>query len=289
MDQTPITGQGPLVPPDAEMARQYLAEAAAVTERRDRAVDRRALARLQIINAAATAVFLIASVILLRRPEGGGAQALLFGFLLYSQVMSGIAQRSGLQWRFTRERAPVVIVGAVVMVIVIAAFGLAVFVPSLPRAATVLPGVLVLGVFGGFGAVQLVRAPREPLGQKVPRVPLPRAARVGMFAVGILFGALLALASAPAGAITSTLLLLIAVCVLAWLAASSTDFGLPALGALWRWPHEVGLAIAVILLLGLTLLDLGGEGGATTGALAGGAVVLLFVALSFVPGRGERD
>lgn len=185
-----------------------------MTGRRQRAVDRRALAWLQIVSAVVTAAFLVASVIALRRPADGGAQALLFAFLVYGQIFSGSAQRSGLQWRFTR---------------------------------------------------------------------------VGTLGVGVVLGALLMLSVAPAGVLASVLLLLLALCVLAWFCAGATDLGLPAIGALWRWPHEVGLAIGFALLVGLTVFDVGrAEGGATAGVIAGCGVVLLFVGLTFVPGRGVR-
>jgi hypothetical protein len=289
MDQKPVAGQEALVPPDAETARRYLEEARAVTGRRQRAVDRRALAWLQIVSAVVTAAFLVASVIALRRPADGGAQALLFAFLVYGQIFSGSAQRSGLQWRFTRGQWPLVVSGAAAMVLALVAFGFAVFVPDVPWWVAVLPGALVLLVFGGYGAVRLARASSDPPGPDVPRVPLPRGARVGTLGVGVVLGALLMLSVAPAGVLASVLLLLLALCVLAWFCAGATDLGLPAIGALWRWPHEVGLAIGFALLVGLTVFDVGrAEGGATAGVIAGCGVVLLFVGLTFVPGRGAR-
>lgn len=290
MDQKPVSGHDALVPPDAETARRYLEEADAVVTRRDRAVDRRALARLQILNAVITAAFLVASVIAHRRSSGGGAQVLLFAFLIYGQILSGAAQRSGLQWRLVRSRWPMIVAGGIVVAGSLVAFGVAVFTPGIPWGLVALPGALVLVAFGGYGAVQLVRASSDPSPPAVRRVPLPRGARTGTLGVGVVLGALVMLAAAPAGALTSALLLPVALCVLAWLCAGATDLGLPTLGVRWRWPHEVGLAVGAALLLTLTLLDLGGvPGGATVGLIVGCGVVLLFAALAFVPGRDVRD
>jgi hypothetical protein len=289
VDQKPVPGHDALVPPDAETARRYLDEADAVAVRRDRAVDRRAIARLQILNAVVTAAFLVASVIALRRSPDGGAQVLLFAFLVYGQILSGAAQRSGLQWRLTRGRWQVVVVGAVVMVAALVTFGVAVFAPEAPWVMVVLPGALVLAALGGYGAVQLARASNDPHRPAAPRTPLPRGARAGTVGVGAVFAALLMLAAAPEGVLASVLLLLIALCVLAWLCAGATDLGLPALGARWRWPHETGLAIAATALVALTLFGRGGaEGEATAGVIVGCGVLLLFGGLSFVPGRDLR-
>lgn len=288
MDQKPVAGQEALVPPDAETARRYLEEARAVTGRRQRAVDRRALAWLQIVSAVVTAAFLVASVIALRRPADGGAQALLFAFLVYGQIFSGSAQRSGLQWRFTRGQWPLVVSGAAAMVLALVAFGFAVFVPDVPWWVTVLPGALVLLVFGGYGVVRLARASSDPPGPDVPAC-LYRGCPCRHARRRCRSRSAPDARRRPGGRPHERVLLLLALCVLAWFCAGATDLGLPAIGALWRWPHEVGLAIGFALLVGLTVFDVGrAEGGATAGVIAGCGVVLLFIGLTFVPGRGVR-
>lgn len=136
MEQKPIAGQGPLAPPDSETASQYLAAAQAVVERRDRAVDRRALARLEIGNAVVTAAYLVAFALVLRRGDVLASQIVLFTFLVWGQLSSGMAQRTGLQWRMTRSRLPFLLGGGAVLIGALVVFGFAALDTRLPGRGT---------------------------------------------------------------------------------------------------------------------------------------------------------
>lgn len=290
MDQKPIFGQDALVPPEAGTARQYLAEERAVSERRDRAVDRRALGWLQIVNAVVTSTFLAVCALLLQRDVTNGYQVVLFTFIVWGQLAGGMAQRAGVQWRLSRRSWPLVTAGAAMVVAVLVVFGLSIFVPGLPVAIVLAPSVLVLLLLGGYGVVQLVRSSGEEARARITRMPLPRGARLGTVGVGVVVGALIALASAPEGVLTSVLTLMVALLVIAWFFAGATDMALAAVGARWRWPHATGFAVAAVALVVIVLLGSDrASGGLAVGLVAGAGVVVLFVVLSLVPGRDLGD
>lgn len=290
MEHKPVPGQEPLAPPSPEIAQQYLDHAQAVAGRRGYAVDRRALAWLQIANALVTGVYLTALAGTLQRGIPGETQIVLFTFLVWTQLASGMAQRSGMQWRMTRSRWPS-LVGAVLLGLgALVLFGFAAFDPDLPPLVTLLPGVIVLVGFGGHGLVQLVRAPRGPRAPRTARTPLSPWARRGTVLVGVAMGALALLASAQDGVITSVLVLLVALLLLAWILAARTELGLPGIGAVWRWPHVTAFALSASALLALVVADRGADGSSlVAGAVGGAGIVLLFVAVSFLRGRDVRD
>lgn len=286
MEQKPVRGHEALAPPSADIARQYLDEADAVVTRLESSIDRRALGRLQMVNAVAIAAYLVAMAAAIRSDGGGTYQAILFSFLIWGQLASGMAQRSGMQWRMTRSRWPVLLAGGAVLVAALVVFGFVAFDPSFPVAGMLIPAALVLIGFGGYGAVQLARASGEVPAPRTPHAALSRGSRWGTVLVGVTVGLLTMLGSAPEGAVRSALLLLVVLMILAWGAAARSELGLPAVGASWRWPHLVAFAASACAQSLLVLLD-----GVPTvvGVLSGAGVVLLFIAVSFVPGRDLRD
>lgn len=288
MDQKPVPGQPALQPPDADIAQRYLDEARSVPARRDRAVDRRSLAWLQIANAVICAVYLTVFALVIRSEGAPASQVLLFTFLVWGQLASGMAQRNGLQWRLTRSRWPIIVGGAAVLVSALIVFGFAVWDPTLPLFVSVVPGALVLVGLGGYGVVQLLRAPQEGHRPRPRRVPLSRETRGGTVLVGIAIGSLILLGAAPEGVVKAVLLLLICLLLVVWLLAARSGLGLPAIGASWRWPHVVAFAVAAAALLVLVLLG-GQQPQVLASVLAGAGVVVLFLAVAYVPGRDLRD
>ncbi|MFJ4174118.1 hypothetical protein [Microbacterium sp. NPDC089696] len=287
MEQKPVAGHEALAQPDADIAQRFLDEADAVAQRRERTIDRRALAWLQIANTGILAVYLLVFATQLRA-DGGLAQVLVFAFLVWGQLSSGMAQRWGMQRRLTRAHWPLILGGGVLLAAVLVLMFAAVFVPSFP----VLPlyasvGLLALG-FGGYAAAGLIRARRDPRPPVAPSAPLDRAARWGTILVGVTFGALTALAAAPEDVLRTVLLLLVVLGVAVWLFASDTEIGLSEIGAVWRWPHVVAVAVAGVALVGVVMLDLGARGLSSVGVSLGAVVLVLFVAVSFAQGHPRR-
>jgi|GEM_PF-1004905 len=290
MEQNPVPGHEALVPPDADIARRYLDEAQAVTERRDRAVDRRALAWLQIANAVVIAVYLGAFAWVLRNAAPLVPQVILFTFLMWSQLATGIAQRNGMQMRMSRARWPIVVAGAAVIIVALVLFGFAVWDDRLPQIVMAIPSGLVLVALGGYGVAQLIRAAGDPPPRPPVQAPLSRPTRWGTALVGVAIGVLVLLGGAPEGVVTSILMLLVVLLLLAWILAARTELGLPAIGAVWRWPHVLAFAVAAAVLLTFIGIRAGGVGAdLPVTALAGAGVVALLVAVSFVRGRDPRD
>ena len=289
MDQKPIAGQDALVPPDPETARQYLAAAQAVVDRRDRAVDRRALARLEIANALVTAAYLVASALVLRRGDVLASQIVLFTFLVWGQLSSGMAQRTGLQWRMTRSRWPVLVGAGAVLIGALGVFGFVALDTRLPEAVVLIPAALVLIGIGGHGVMQLLRASNDSHRPHRSPVALEGRRRWGTALVGITIGVLTMLAGSPDDVLRSAISLLVMLCLVAWIAASTSEIGLPAVGASWRWPHVLVflLAACVPVALALGAGALGDTGWAGVGG--GVAVILCFAVVTFIPGRAERD
>lgn len=288
MEQKPIPGQDALVPPDADLAQQYLAAADVVAGRRDRAVDRRALAWLQILNAVVTAAYLVAFALVLRIDDVIASQMILFTFLVWGQLASGMAQRNGMQWRMTRSRWPVILSGGLLLAAALVVFGLVALDTALPTGTVFIPAGMVLLGIGGSGVVQLIRASGDPRRPRPASGPLPVPLRWGTALVGITLGVLTMLGGAPDDALRSVITLLVMMALLAWIVAFNTPLGLPAVGAAWRWPHIATFFVAACIPVGLVLggQALGSRGFA--GVLGGVVVILLFALVCFVPGRESR-
>jgi hypothetical protein len=288
VEQKPIPGQDALVPPDADTARQYLAAADAVVERRDRTLDRRALAWLQITNAVVTAGYLVAFALVLRQGDVIASQVILFTFLVWGQLASGMAQRNGMQWRMSRSRWPLLLGGGIILAGAVILFGLVSLDTRLPVGMVLLPAALVLLGIGGYGVVQLIRASGDPHRPRPARVPLRGAPRWGTVLVGVVDAVMAMLGGAPDDVVRSTITLLVMLVLLAWIVAFNTEVGLPAIGASWRWPQIAAFFIAagvqVALLLGAGALDDRG----LSGVVGGVGMIALFVVVSFVPGRESR-
>ncbi|MEX0158892.1 MULTISPECIES: hypothetical protein [unclassified Microbacterium] len=285
MEQKPVDGYEVLAPPSADIAQRYLDEAAAVATRRERTVDRRALAWLQIVNAVATAAYLAVLAFALRADSVLASQTIVFSFLLWVQLASGMAQRSGMQRRPSWSKWPALLAGGLLVATALVVFGFAVWAPGFPAIGVLIPPALVLVGLGGYGAVQLARASGDVRPPRSHPQPLSRVIRWGTILVGVALGVLMTLASAPDGGLASVLVMLVLLMLFIWMFAFSSDLGLPAIGASWRWPHLAIFAVAVSALSGAVLLPVPLD----AGALAGAAVIILFVAVSFVPGRDLRD
>ena len=198
MEQKPVDGYEVLAPPSADIAQRYLDEAAAVATRRERKVDRRALAWLQIVNAVATAAYLAVLAFALRADSVLASQTIVFSFLLWVQLASGMAQRSGMQRRLSWSTWPALLAGGLLVATALVVFGFAVWAPGFPAIGVLIPPALVLVGLGGYGAVQLARASGDVRPPRSHPQPLSPVVRWGTILVGVALGVLMTLAS-PAG------------------------------------------------------------------------------------------
>lgn len=264
-----------------------LDEADAVASRRDRATDRRAMARLQIGQAVVMAVYLIALAVVLRS-DVVMVQVLVFAFLIWSQISVGMAQRWGMQRRLAPSRWPLLLVGGVLLTTALVMVAVMVFVPSFPISPLVVTAAAFAVAVGGDGAVSLFRARHDPRPTNAAHVVMGRAARWGTILVGVALGVLVTLTGVPEGLVRSVVVLIVVLVLAAWLFACSTEIGLPGIGAVWRWPQMLALAVAGAVLVVTALLDLGWRGLAPVTVGLGAVVLLLFVGVSFAKGHPRR-
>ncbi len=286
MEHEPVAGQVLLAPPDAAESRRYLTQAEAIVERRERVVDRRAAAWLAIVNAGIIAGYLCVLTLGVRQSiPSVGFQALLIPILLWAQISAGISARGDRGPR-TSSRWLVTLGGAAVLVAALVFFAVILVDDAISPRWMTLPIALVLLGFGGYGVVRLIRAARGPRPLPAVRAALTPGVRAGTVLVGVALGSVCALSAVPDVTLRSVLLFLGLLALIAWFAASGTVIGLPLVGASWRWPHLLVLAISVgvLLVLRVPVLD-GAIVAPATFLLAGLGIVAMFVMVSAVPGR----
>lgn len=287
MDQRPIGDHQPLDPPDAVVAQRYLEHLGEVTARRDRTIDRRAQAWLQIANAVATAGYLLVFAVVIRSAAHVELQALVFVFLIWTQIAAGISQRYGMQRKLSRAQWPLILAGSLLGAVALTVLFLTAFVPGFPAIGMVIPSAIMLLGFGGYGLLLLRRASRDPRPPRLPRASLDRSVRLGTSLIGAGIGAMIALMATPDGVLRSVLLLLILLMMIVWMCAMTSSFGLPAIGEAWRWPHLMVLALGGAILAAVVMPGAAWEA-TLVPAVLGLVVAAMFVLVSFVPGYARR-
>ncbi|MFS0852348.1 hypothetical protein [Microbacterium sp. 179-I 3D4 NHS] len=279
MEQTPATG--PTTTRQPHTAGRHIDAAPAEADPRETAADRRDRAWQQLSSAVAIAVFLFVYITALRDDGVESATVLLFGFLLWTQLSAGVARRPGRPQPRRAPQHPLRVVAAVAVLLpALGLFGAAVFVDDAPLVLRLAPSAVVLLGLGGYG-IALLRSSRSaaPRTRPVP-VRLRGTARVGTILVGVAL-ALGAVTATAAGFLGHVLSLATMIGFLVWMLAFSSEIGLPAVGAAWRWPHLLSLVLAEGALIAVVLLPVS----APIGAIVGVGILLVFVGASFAPGR----
>lgn len=291
MEQKPIGENEPFLPPNADVAKAYLDEAATVGQRVERRINRRSMGALYIFNACATAVFLTLAIVALRGRQQPVYQVLFITFIIWGQLAAGITARSGIQWRLNGRRWRSIVGIAVLAVAVVALMGAAVFVEDDATASRLLliPGALVFVSLGVVGVYQLWRSRGDQTRSDRRDGNLPLPARAGTIAVGVLLGGVTSILAFDEGPPTGVLLLLVLMVLVAWMFASRTGLGLSALGEEWRWPQltAFGLSAAAIATISALLLHTALVTPLIAG-ITGGSVALLLVLSAFIGGYRGR-
>ena len=286
--QRAVDGHEPLSPPDPITAQRYLDHLNEIAVRRDATIDRRAQAWLQIVNAVATAAYLLVFAVVMRSKADMEAQALVFVFLIWSQIASGITQRHGMQRRLGRAQWPLIVAGIVLLILTVVFLLLSGFAPGFPVIGMFVPSAIALLTLGGYGLWLWWHASEDSRPPHAPRAGLDRSARTGTILVGMGLGVIVALMGAPAGVLRSSILLMIVLGVVVWMFAMSSPLGLPAIGETWRWPHLVVFALGAAALGGAVLPDSLLTAVPLVAALVGVGIVAAFVGASFIPGYARR-
>lgn len=279
-----MRGVEPLDPPTPEVARLYLDEAEAVEQRRERRIDRRAVAWQTILSAAATSVVLTAYLFIFRT-DSSAIHPLLFLIIIMGQISAGMGERHGLQWRTPRSKGWYVVFTVSLAVAVIGSFFFILLSPGHgPLWFSFVPGAVFLIGFGGLGLVQLWKARASERGVGEAREPVPLATRVATAVLGLFLGCATLSIGIRDDFGTSLMMLAMMLIVVGWFFAWRTDAGPASLGRFWRWPQFVayGAAMAVIVWLSLQSAY-AGDVSMPIKVGAGALVALLLIGSALVP------
>lgn len=278
----------PLERPTPEVAKAYLDEIGAVEQRREEHIDQRAVGWISVLNAVIVPVFLYLTIVGLRDDATGVTQPILFAFIVWGQLAAGIAVRNGVQWQLTRRRW-VTIAGVTVFgILIIVSMFAAVFAKDrLHDAVLFVPPVLAFVALIGIGATQLWQSRRHRPGRRRPRARLTVGMRMATVVLGAILGGLTALMAVPESVLSTMLMLLMVMVLVAWMFAGRfSELGLPSLGEMWRWPQLTAYAISLAALFAGAAWTLFGTLAVMPfAAFAGAAVVLLFIVAAPLGGR----
>jgi hypothetical protein len=104
---------------------------------------------------------------------------------------------------------------------------------------------------------------------------------VGTVLVGVALAALTLTAGATDSLLGAVLSLVVMAGFIVWLCALASPVGLPVIGACWRWPHWLAFAASAGAMTAVVLAPASFAAGAIVSAI----VALVFVGVSFAPGR----
>lgn len=273
MEHKPEAGAVPLEPPTAAVAQAYLEESARVAQRREQHIDRRAAARLLLIEGAAFGVYLVALMLIFPPDASMNVAVLIVPFLIWTQLASTLRDEYGYQRRGREQRLRTIVV-IIVLVMVLGALAAVFAGVDIPPGVRPLPGVLSFGLYGVLAWDERRRATSAPIRRE--RTPFTRSVRVTTIAIGIALGAVIGSAASTAliaAAVMAAVMLALAV----WLLTAVVTGG-SAVATAWGAFHWTCFAIAggtvVVLLLFMQYSTLPLT---IVGYVLGGLIALAFV------------
>lgn len=273
MDQRPEPGLQPHEPPSAELARAYLQESMRVEQRREEHIDRRAAARLLLIEGAAFGVYLITLMLCFPPAADLNIAVLIAPFLIWTQLVATLREEYGYQRRGREQRLRSAVV-LILLVMVVGALGTLFLGVEVPLAARLLPGVLAFLLYGTLAWDERRRATAGALVRE--RTPFTRTVRVTTIAIGIGLGAMVACVASPA-LVAAIVMMLVLLALTAWLLSSAVAGG-TAVATAWGAFHWTCFAVSGLLVVALLMLaqftTLPLE---AAGYVAGSAIALGFV------------
>lgn len=284
MEQKPIVGAAPLDPPSADLARQYLDEASAVAQRREKHLDRRGMAVLRAWETGILAVYLTVFMFSFGATGSNAPFVLLFVvFFPWIQFSSELRMSFGFQARGSKDARRYLIWGAIVVAAFIGAMILQMSWGEFPLWARYLPGALCLLLLGPSAARELRQT--RPGGFTQQR-ELPSSARVVTIALGVLLAATLWITALGDALFASIWVVLPMIVIVAWTIGCQVSTRIPALGALWRWPQWSAYGISSLIIVVFVFARAHAiEAGSTIVTVAALLIVALFTVSAFLRGR----
>jgi MFS family permease len=273
VEQRPEPGLEPYDPPSAELARAYLDESTRVAQRREERIDRRAAARLLLIDGAVFGVYLI-TLMLCFTPSGDlNVMVILVPFLIWTQLAATLREEYGYQRRGREQRLRTAVV-LIILVMLVGGLTAAFLDLGIPFWLRVLPGILSFLMYGALAWDEWRRAAAVT----TPRIrtPFTRAVRVTTIVMGVALGATIGSVASTA-LVAAVVVVLVMLALAAWMLTSLVAGGSP-LATAWGVFHWTCFALSGAVVVALVLVgqftDVPLE---TTGYVAGGAIALAFV------------
>lgn len=287
MEQHPMSASAPLDPPAPDVARAYLEEIGAVEQRREERINRRAMGWLDIVSGAVIGGYVTLALSMLRGEVQATFPLLLVALLVWTQLNAGLQERNGAQRRPSGPARW----GWIALIVMLAGGFAAMIVvrfldSQLPELFFFIPGSVVFVAFLVRGIRQLMRA----RGQATTRTGAPHAfSRVesaGTAVIGLVMGSAIALAAVPNDFVLSVATIFLMLGLMVWILGFLRPWGLPSIGAAWRWPQWALMALAATVLILLVVFP--SLFGAPSWLVAGGVGVLIAIIFVMMAMRGRK-
>ncbi|MGO3190385.1 MAG: hypothetical protein ACTIKQ_03160 [Microbacterium sp.] len=273
--------------PSPDVAKAYLDGIGAVEKRRDERIDRRAMGWLDIVSGAVLGAYVTLALSMLRGEAGATFPLLLVAMGLWIQLSAGLQERNGAQRRPTgyswwgwSALIVVLVVGFAAM------FVLRLLDAQIPEPFFFVPGAIAFVAFLSRGIRQLALARGSSGVSRRAHRSLSRVESTGTAVIGLMMGAAIFVAAVPNDFVSAVATMIPLLGLVVWILSYSKPWGLPSIGAAWRWPHWALMAASAIVLVMViaspTLL------GPATWIAAGGVGAIIAVLFVVLERRGER-
>lgn len=287
MDQRDAPASVPPEPPSPAVAQAYLDGIGTVEQRRDDRIDRRAMGWLDIVSGAILGAYVTLALSMLRGEAGSTFLLLLVAMGLWIQLSAGLQEQNGAQRRPTGYSWW----GWSALIVVLVSCFAAMFVlrlldAQIPEPFFFVPGIIAFVVFLARGVRQLTRARGSSGVSRRAHRSFTRAESTGTAVIGLMMGAAIVVAAVPNDFVSAVATMVLLLGLVVWILSYSKPWGLPSIGAAWRWPHWALMAVsAVVLVMAIAFPTLLGPATWIAASGVGAIVTVLFVVLGR---RGER-
>lgn len=287
MEQHPAQASVPLDPPTPDVARAYLDEIGTVENRREEHINRRAMGWLDIVGGAVIGGYVTLALSMLRGDVDATFPLLLVALLLWTQLSLGLHERNGAQ----RRPSALARWGWIALIVMLAGSFAALIVvrfldSQLPELFFFIPGPLVFVVFLARGIRQLMRARGQAATSSGARRAFSRVESIGTAVIGLVMGAAIAVAAAPNDFVPAVATAILMLGLAVWILSFSMPWGLPSIGAAWRWPQwalmALSAAVLILFVVSPSLL------GALSWLVAGGMGVVIAIIFAVMGMRGRK-
>ena len=256
--------------------------------RREERVDRRRIAWFSLADAVVISIYVTIAAFAIGEPLVGSSFIVLIAvFCIWMQLALERRESYGASGSpISKSRSAAISFAVILIVVVLTGFVISFVGLAMPVPLRLIPGFLVLVIIGVPAVREIRRSTR--LEQDVRRHPLSGGARLMTIGLGVLMaGCVCAVAADQEQLWAHFVGMALIGSYLAWWVAARVSDRLPALGALWAWPHWTAFALSGAAIVAIMMFQLQGSAAPATAlvALCAGAIALLFTGSAFLDGR----